>query len=237
MPVITFANAKGGAGKTTAALILATELAAQGYYVTILDADPQRWITSWYEVSGVQRNLTVISEVSMGSLQSHIRENRDTTDYFIIDLAGTRDALVATAIGLSDHVMIPVQGCAMDARGAAQILELLQQLDRRAGVRIDHSVVLTRMSTVVTTRAMVAIKQLLAERGVAVLDTPIAERVAFREIFDCGGTLRSMDPQRVSNLDKARENARLFAEEVLRRVPVRRSAGTRSSVRHNARAA
>ena len=46
-----------------------------------------------------------------------------------------------------------------------------------------------------------------------------------------GGTLRTMDPQRVSNLDKARENARLFAEEVLRRVPVRRGAqaGCRTS--------
>ncbi|MDF1634528.1 ParA family protein [Mycoplana sp. MJR14] len=239
MPVITFANAKGGAGKTTAALILATELAAQGYRITILDADPQRWITSWHELSGVQRNLSVISEVSMGSLQSHIRENRDQTDYFIIDLAGARDALVATAIGLSDHVMIPIQGCAMDARGGAQILELLQQLDTRAGVRIAHSVVLTRMSTVVTTRAMTAIKQLLSERGVAVLDTPIAERVAFRDIFDCGGTLRTMDPQRISNLDKARENARLFAEEVLRRVPVRRGAlaACRSALETRVRAA
>ncbi|MFD1328622.1 AAA family ATPase [Mycoplana ramosa] len=227
MPVITFANAKGGAGKTTAALILATELAAQGYRVTILDADPQRWITRWHELSGAQRNLSVISEVSMGSLQTHIRENRDYTDYFIVDLAGARDAMVATAIGLSDHVMIPIQGCAMDAHGGAQILELLQQLDQRAGVRIDHSVVLTRMSAVVTTRAMVAIKQLLAERGVAVLDTTIGERAAFRDIFDCGGTLRTMDPQRVSNLDKARENARLLAEEVLRRVPARRTTSSR----------
>ena len=239
MPVITFANAKGGAGKTTAALILATELAAQGHRITILDADPQRWITSWHELSGVQRNLSVISEVSMGSLQSHIRENRDQTDYFIIDLAGARDALVATAIGLSDHVMIPIQGCAMDARGGAQILELLQQLDKRAGARVAHSVVLTRMSAVVTTRAMAAIKQLLSERGVAVLDTPIAERVAFRDIFDCGGTLRTMDPQRISNLDKPRENARLFAEEVLRLVPVRRGAlaACRSALETRVRAA
>ena len=80
------------------------------------------------------------------------------------------------------------------------------------------------MSAVVTTRAMVAIKQLLAERGVAVLDTAIGERAAFRDIFDCGGTLRTMDPLRVSNLDKARENARLLAEEVLRSVPARRTA-------------
>lgn len=238
MPVISFANAKGGAGKTTAALILATELAAQGYRVTILDADPQRWISGWHELTGPQRNLTVISEVSMGSLQSHIRENRDATDYFIVDLAGARDALVATAIGLSDHVMIPVQGCAMDARGAAQILELLQQLDQRAGVRIAHSVVLTRMSAVVTTRAMGAIKQVLAERGVAVLDTTIAERAAFRDIFDCGGTLRTMDPNRVSNLEKARENARLFAEEVLWRVPARRAASSIArSLQARARAA
>ena len=226
MPVITFANTKGGAGKTTAALILATELASQGHRITILDADPQRWISHWHEISGRQRNIDVISEVSLASLQTHIRENRATTDYFIIDLAGARDALVATAIGLSDHVMIPVQGCAMDARGAAQVLELLKQLDEKAGIRINHSVVLTRMNSMVTTRAMTAIKALLSARGVAVLDTPIAERTAFRDIFDCGGTLYAMDPAKVSNLDKARENARLFAEEVLRLLPVSRRTAT-----------
>ncbi|MGB3813354.1 MAG: ParA family protein [Shinella sp.] len=226
MSVITFANAKGGAGKTTAALILATELASQGHCITILDADPQRWISHWHETSGRQRNIAVISEVSMASLQCHIRENRAATDYFIIDLAGARDALVATAIGLSDHVMIPVQGCAMDARGAAQILDLLKQLDEKAGIRINHSVVLTRMSAMVTTRAMTAIKALLSARGVNVLDTPIGERTAFREIFDGGGTLYSMDPLKVSNLDKARENARLFAEEVLRLVPARKPTAT-----------
>jgi len=74
----------------------------------------------------------------------------------------------------------------------------------------------------VTTRAMSAIKGLLSARGVTVLDTPIGERTAFRDIFDCGGTLYSMDPAKVSNLDKARENARLFAEEVLRLMPSRR---------------
>lgn len=222
MPVITFANAKGGAGKTTAALILATELASQGHRITILDADPQRWISHWHEVSGRQRNIDVISEVSVASLQCHLRENRGATDYFIIDLAGARDALVATAIGLSDHVMIPVQGCAMDARGAAQILELLKQLDEKVGIRINHSVVLTRMNSMVTTRAMTAIKTLLSARGVTVLDTPIGERTAFRDIFDCGGTLYTMDAAKVSNLDKARENARLFAEEVLRLLPSRK---------------
>ncbi len=221
MPVISFANAKGGAGKTTAALLLATELAHQGHRVTLIDADPQRWISQWHEMSGAVRNITIITEVSVASLQCHLREMAPSTDYFIIDLAGARDALVTTAIGLSDHVLIPVQGSAMDAKGAAQILDLLALMKERAGLAIAHSVVLTRVTPVVTTRSLVAIKGLLSQRGVNVLNTPIGERTAFRELFEAGGTLYSLDPAKVSNLDKARENSRALADEIKRLMPVR----------------
>ena len=62
---------------------------------------------------------------------------------------------------------------------------------------------------------------LLLERGVEVLGTPIIERAAFRDIFDLGGTLHTMEDGRISNLDKARQNARNFALEMLRHVPLR----------------
>ncbi len=238
MPVISFANAKGGAGKTTAALLLATELAHQGFRITIIDTDPQRWISQWHETSGKVRNIEVISEVTMASLQCHLRENAASTDYFIIDLAGARDALVTTAIGLSDHVFIPVQGSAMDAKGAAQILDLLSLMKEKANLDIAHSVVLTRVTSMVTTKAIVAIKGLLAAKGVNVLTTPIGERIAFKELFEIGGTLHMMDASKVSNLDRAKENARAFSQEVLRLMPVKvtRSAASRlfGLVRHAA---
>ncbi|SFB48479.1 chromosome partitioning protein [Rhizobium sp. NFR07] len=227
MPVISFANAKGGAGKTTAALLLATELAHQGFRITIIDADPQRWISQWQEASGKVRNIEVVSEISIASLQCHLREMASQTDYFIIDLAGARDALVTTALGLSDHVFIPVQGSAMDARGAAQILDLLALMRDKGRLEIAHSVVLTRVTSMVTTKAIVAIKGLLASKGVHVLATPIGERIAFKELFETGGTLHGMDPANVSNVDKARENARQFAREVLSLMPVK---VTRSAV-------
>ena len=222
MPVITFANTKGGAGKTTAVLLLATELVQQGYRVRILDADPQQWITRWHKLSPPQDRLDVISYVNGATIERNIADNRGTTDYFIVDLPGARTSLLATAIGLSDHVLIPIQGCAMDAQGGANVLELLQYLERRADIRVAHSVVLTRVNPMVTTRALLAVKGLLAQRNVDVLNTPIVERAAFRDVFDCGGTLHTMEDSQVSKLDKAREHARLFAEEMVHRVPLRR---------------
>ncbi|MCF6369105.1 ParA family protein [Rhizobium halophilum] len=228
MPVITFANTKGGAGKTTAVLLLATELVEQGYRVTILDADPQQWITRWHKLSSTSDRLTVVSYVNASTVERNIADARLTTDYFIVDLPGARTSLLATAIGLSDHVLIPIQGCAMDAQGGANVLELLQYLERRANIRVPHSVVLTRVNPMVTTRALLAVKGLLAQRNVDVLNTPIVERAAFRDVFDCGGSLHTMDEAHVSNLDKARENARLFAEEMVGRVPVKRAGQRRS---------
>ncbi|MCV9961752.1 ParA family protein [Pararhizobium sp. BT-229] len=224
MSVITFANTKGGAGKTTAVLLLATELARLGYRVSVLDADPQHWITRWYETSeGLLGNrLSVVPYVTMSSIDRQLSEQRARADFVLIDLPGSRSSLLAKAVGYSDYVLIPVQGSAMDAQGGANVIELLQYLEDKANIRIRHSVVLTRVNSMVTTRAMHAVKDLLAARRVHLLETPIIERAAFRDMFGCGGTLYSMDAKRVSNLDKAQENARALALEVLKQIPTAR---------------
>ncbi|AYM57837.1 ParA family protein [Agrobacterium fabrum] len=221
MSVITFANTKGGAGKTTAVLLLATELARGGHRVTVLDADPQLWISRWHELSGEIENLSVISHVTMASLESHIRENKANTDCFIIDLPGAKTPLLTMALGISDHVLIPVQGSAMDARGAAEVLDHIEFLNRRMGKEIAHSIVLTRVNAMVATRSLLLVKMLLAEKNVSVLNTAIVERAAYRDIFDYGGTLLCLDCKKVSNIDKAVENATAFAEEVINLLPKR----------------
>ena len=66
-----------------------------------------------------------------------------------------------------------------------------------------------------TSRSLRNVQEQLAKSGVDVFITPIVERAAFRDIFDFGGTLASLDPRNVSNLEKARENAREFAGEVI----------------------
>jgi chromosome partitioning protein len=219
MPIITFANTKGGAGKTTVALVLATELAHRGHRVTMLDADPQQWVARWHSLSGASANFEVISGVTEETIEQQIKDIKKRTDYIVVDLPGGLNPLLAKAIGLSDHVMVPVQGCAMDAVGGAQVLEILKELAAQCDIRISHSVVLTRINSIITTRALLAVKMMLAAQQVHVLDTALIERAAYRDMFNSGGTLYTMDPVRVSNLDKAQANAALFAEEILRLVP------------------
>src|SRR3546814_4181850 len=61
-----------------------------GLRVAIIDCDPQHWISQWAEISGPVPNLEVISEVSLASLQCHLREMKRHVDYFVIDLAGAK---------------------------------------------------------------------------------------------------------------------------------------------------
>ncbi|NTF33953.1 ParA family protein [Rhizobium skierniewicense] len=220
MAVITFANTKGGAGKTTAVLLLASQLARRGLKICVIDTDPQRWLSKWREAADSRVDLSVITYVSASSLQQHVLDNRRKFDHVIIDLPGAQSPLLATAVGLSNHVIIPVQGSTMDAQGGAQVLELLRYLDDRASIKIPHSVVLSRVNSMVTTRALLAAKALLANRNVHVLDTPIIERAAFRDMFEFGGYLHMMNASQVSNLDKALQNAKAFADEVTRLLPI-----------------
>ena len=63
MPVISFANSKGGSGKTTSALLLACEL-ANAKPVTLIDADPRQPISRWATMGNVPSGLTVVSNVT-----------------------------------------------------------------------------------------------------------------------------------------------------------------------------
>jgi chromosome partitioning protein len=224
MPVISFANPKGGAGKTTTALLLATELATRGARVAIIDADPEKWISQWAALPGKPENVDIISAVTEDSIVEQIDSAAQRAQFVIVDLEGTASLMVANAIGMSDLVLIPIQGSSMDARGGAKTIRLIRNQERMARRPISHAVVLTRTSAAITSRALRNVQEQLAAGGIDVFLTGIVERAAFRDMFDYGGTLADLDPGAVSNLEKAQENARAFAGEVIARLRETREA-------------
>lgn len=215
MPVISFANPKGGAGKTTSALLLAGELAAKGARVAIIDADPERWISQWAKLPGKPDNVEIIGDVTEDSIVDHIDKAARTAQFVIVDLEGTASLMVANAIGMSDLVLIPTQGASMDAKGAAKTIRLIRNQERMARRSISHAILLTRTSAAIASRALRNVRDQLDKAGIEVLDTSIVERAAFRDLFDFGGLLTDLSTDQVSNVAKARDNARAFAGEVI----------------------
>jgi len=215
MPVISFANPKGGAGKTTSALLLAGELADRGASVVLVDADPEKWISQWGKLPGKPANVRIVGEVAEDTVVDIIDEAAASAQFVIVDLEGTASLMVANAIGMSDLVIIPTQGNSMDARGAVKTLRLIRNQARMASREIAHAVLLTRTSAAVASRSLKNIRDQLDDAGVEVFKSSIVERAAYRDLLDFGGLLRELDPAKVSNIDKAVLNAREYAAEVL----------------------
>jgi len=224
MPVIAFANPKGGAGKTTASLLLASELATRGASVTIIDADPEKWISQWGALPGRPDSVTITSDVTEDSIVDQIDAAATTTQFVVVDLEGTASLMVANAIGMSDLVIIPTQGSSMDAKGAAKTIRLIRNQARMARRDIPHAVLLTRTSAAVASRAIRNVREQLDQAGIPVFETSIVERAAYRDILDYGGLLGDLDRTQVSNLDKAVANAQAFVAEVVARLKAARAA-------------
>lgn len=218
MPTIAFVSPKGGVGKTTAAVLLATEIAHQGKAVTIIDADPNKPISAWSRQPRLPNNLSVISEVDEESIIDDIERTEAETPFVVVDLEGTASLMVGYAISRCDFAIIPSQGSQLDAKEAAKAIRLIQQQEKAFQRSIPHAVLLTRTSAAIRTRSLRHIQDQLKSHGVNMFDVQLIEREAFRAIFSFGGSLSTLDPRQVSGIDSAIINARAFVGEVIERV-------------------
>ncbi|OYW84263.1 MAG: chromosome partitioning protein ParA, partial [Hyphomonas sp. 32-62-5] len=118
MPTIVFVSPKGGVGKTTAALLLATEI-ARSAKVTAIDADPNHPIEAWGRGGAAPKNLTIVADADEDNIIEKIEEAAAQTPFVVVDLEGTAAKIVLLAVSQADLVIIPTQGSQLDAEQAA----------------------------------------------------------------------------------------------------------------------
>jgi chromosome partitioning protein len=130
--IITIAQQKGGAGKTTMAAHLAVAWAASGRRrVAIIDTDPQGSLTQWHNVRAArlgegETNLT-FSSISGWRVRSEIDRLRYTHDLIVIDSPPHTDAEARTAIRAADLVVIPLQPSPMDVWATSATIQICKQ--------------------------------------------------------------------------------------------------------------
>ena len=134
MSIIVFASSKGGAGKTTAAIILASEFARQGnskgMIITLIDADPNQHSAKWALKKGCPQNIKIIENSDEDSIIDDIENANQNSAFVIVDLEGTASMSVASAISKADLVIILCQGSQDDADEAIKTIKLIKRQER-----------------------------------------------------------------------------------------------------------
>lgn len=215
MPVVVTANPKGGAGKSTATLVLAQTLANLGATVAIVDADPNRPIVEWRNGPS-KLPLSVVGDVTESSIIRIIREHRISHQFVFVDLEGTASRLVSRAITQADLVLIPLQASGVDARQASRAVALIHEEEEALGNRvIPYRVLLTRTSPIIATRIEREIVGALLGAGLPLLQNRLNERQAFKAIFVRRLALHELDAEAVNGLAEALANAQRLADELV----------------------
>ena len=218
MPVVSMVSSKGGAGKTTTALIIAGEIASAGRTVILVDADPNQPLVAWAARPGKPDNIQVVIDESAETIVDTIAEAKTRAHFVLVDLEGTATDRIGFAITQSDLVLIPVQGSVLDAAEAAKSIKLIRQMSRVANREIPYAAFFARKSAAIREKTFRDIETQFAVAGVPVLGCPLIDRAAYRSMFSFGGTIRTIDATQVSGLPGARENAQAFVQDVLSRL-------------------
>lgn len=135
--IISIANRKGGVGKTTLALLLATSLAKdKGLKVCVLDTDSQKSAVNRRLIEQAQNDGAVapypIEHVFPKYLTMELKHRSEDYDVIIIDVPrltdSEKDAEIVTAIVHCDDVIIPYTPAEMDVVATNDFLKIVEDV-------------------------------------------------------------------------------------------------------------
>lgn len=124
MPTVVIASPKGGAGKSTTAVLLGTELAHAGANVVMLDCDPNQSLTLWADRGPLPDRISVLSSVSESDIVKTIKLHDTDGQIVIVDLEGVASRLVSRAISQADLVITPMRATTLDENGGAKLVHV-----------------------------------------------------------------------------------------------------------------
>ena len=126
--IITIAQQKGGAGKTTIAANLGVVLAARGKSVTFLDTDPQGSLGQWFmarEALLGERNSTKFRTASAWGARYEANNIAKDTDVVIVDTPPKMGIDGRPSIEVANLVVVPFTPSQLDLWATEPTLELV----------------------------------------------------------------------------------------------------------------
>lgn len=189
--IITVAQQKGGAGKTTLAANLAAALAAQRR-VAVLDIDPQRSLARWHALRAAVGGAAplALSDAAGWRLSGELDRLRRGHDVLLIDSPPQIGTESRIAVRAADLVLVPLQPSPPDVWAAEGTLTLAAAERRPARLVFNRAPAAGRL------RAEVAAE--VARRGWPLLTAALGNRAAIAAAFARGLGITETAPKSVA---------------------------------------
>ncbi len=130
MKVLTIANRKGGAGKSTCAAHIAVEAVKNGMNTILIDMDPQKTLEMWWQ-KRTEDNPQMI-DTSANDLHSLIEKLREKQfDLCLIDTPGDASLNAMTGIKVADLILIPSKPTAPDLAAIGRTISIVEESKKK----------------------------------------------------------------------------------------------------------
>ena len=203
--VISLINQKGGVGKTTTAINIASALSLRNHKVLMVDADPQGSVLQW-QSTGANREFDVI-QLSMPELSTKIINHRATFDYVVIDSPPALSHISQAIAASSDLAIIPIAPSSLDIWSSSETIQLVTDVGRKNRGLAARLLVYRKIPG---TRLAAEARDALNSYGLEIFKTEISQRIAYVEAIVSGVSVLKYSPNSVA----ARE-IRNLCDEIL----------------------
>ncbi len=205
--VLTLAQQKGGAGKTTLAAQLAVAFAAAGHGVALVDIDPQGSLMRWHQLREATAKAGRIgfTAVTGWRAQATVDKLRADNDLVVVDSAPHAEIEAKIAVRVADLIVVPMQPSPLDLWATAPTLALARSEKRKALIVLNRDQTRMKLSE--------ALAGPIAELGAAVADTTIGNRTAF-----AASMMEGLGVVETAPRTKAAAEMLALADEIMRRL-------------------
>jgi chromosome partitioning protein len=183
MKVLTIANRKGGAGKSTCAAHLAVAATNSGLKAILIDMDPQKTLEGWWQKR--EEDTPLLVETTAMDLPNSIDKLRTQGfDICIIDTPGDSGDFTRAGIMAADLVIIPSKPTPPDLSAIGRTISLVEENKKKFAFVITQGIV--------RTKATLQALSVLSQFG-AVAPAPISNRTAYASAMGAGKSAGDFD--------------------------------------------
>jgi chromosome partitioning protein len=211
--IITFANSKGGVGKSTSCVALAGAYAFAGVRVHIIDLDDNQTVSRWLADDSTRPANLTVSKPDPQLLTEHLQEiaRRYTPDVTLIDIAGRYERALTVSIARAHLTIIPACTTEADIFEAKRVAVHIETIFGAFGRVPLYRLLATKVAALPTHAQRHGFKE-IGRLKLPLLSTIIPHRAAYEEIGFSGQPPHYADQGRSTTANAVAELDKLKAE-------------------------